>query len=379
MAIGQVTATSLNLRGGPNGTVLGFLVKGTAVDILGSDGKWLRVSTLEQPPRIGWVSGKFVAQGAPSSPLQPSPLVPQPSAAIPSSVPPAEDATHKVTVVGKKAIGPDGHAFATRSKGGFFTLGKTSLRAWLDAGSFPPVASASIVRVVRAVSLNEGRLEAINSYDNAFLSTGIFQWTAGSGGDPGELAGLLDIVRQNEPDAFEEYFGRHDLGVSMSSGGGQLATGFLTLAGKRLGASEKEQLRSAEWAYRFWRAGHDDKIRMSQLRCAASRIAIFLKLPAKGHPISAWLRSEEGIALVLDQHVNRPGHVPDTLEVAIGRLGGSPDPAGWSTAEEARLIDLYCEEREKTTMTDAAKRAGRIADCVLDGTLSDQRGSFSTS
>jgi hypothetical protein len=169
----------------------------------------------------------------------------------------------------------------------------------------------------------------------------------------------------------------HGLGATIVSTGGQLATGFLTLAGKRLESpADKAQLRSPEWAYRFWRAGHDDRVRVSQLGCAASRILVFHGLIARGYPISAWLTSEQGIALVLDEHVNRPGHVPDTLEAAIGRLGAKPDPTKWGTAEEARLIEIYCDEREKTNMTDPDKRAGRIADCVLDGTLSDIRGSF---
>jgi hypothetical protein len=215
-------------------------------------------------------------------------------------------------------------AFATTKNSGFFTLGKTTLRAWLDGKPTPAGQSVSVVRCIRAVSLNEGRLEAINSYDNAFLSIGIFQWTAGSGSDPGELAGLLEVVQTQSSEAYDEYFGRYKLGMKITSqGNGRLTTGYLTLDGKALDSpAEKQQLRAAEWAYRFWRAGHDDRVRLSELVCAGTRLPVFLNDQIRGHAVSAWFTSEQGIALVLDEHVNRPGHVPGTLGSAIGRLGG---------------------------------------------------------
>jgi SH3 domain-containing protein len=70
MAIGQVTATSLNLRNQPDGTALGFLVKGTPVTIHRKQGKWLEVTTIGvAPPKSGWVSGDFINQsGGPTPP-----------------------------------------------------------------------------------------------------------------------------------------------------------------------------------------------------------------------------------------------------------------------------------------------------------------------
>ena len=64
--------------------------------------------------------------------------------------------------------------------------------------------------------------------------------------------------------------------------------------------------------------------------------------------------SEYGVALLLDEHVNRPGHVPGTLGAALRQLttgSGLPDPTGWTDADEAKLLDLYLEARNGTSMT----------------------------
>jgi hypothetical protein len=140
--------------------------------------------------------------------------------------------------------------------------------------------------------------------------------------------------------------------------------------------TEKAQLRDATWAYRFWRAGHDETVRACEAALAASRIGTFLQRPAAGHTVGDWLTSEYGVALVLDEHVNRPGHVPRTLESAIGDLSGTIDLSQWGDREEANLIDRYIAARDGTNMTDAANRAIRIGDCVHRGELSDRRGSF---
>jgi hypothetical protein len=364
MAEGRVTATSLNLRDAPNGAMIGALGKGDSVTILETREGWLRVSTAGAAgTRLGWVSGEFVATIGASAPIP---------------VPPADDEAHRVTVAAGKAIGPDGSSFAVAHGGGFATLGVTTLDGWLAGGAAPPDLAPSVVRVVRAVSTNEGRLEAINSYDNAFLSAGLLQWTAGAGSAAGELAGLLGLVQRTSASTFDEYFGRYGLGFEVPSAvTGTPVTGFLTLSGSSLRTpSEKEQLRDASWAYRFWRAGHDDIVRACQAALAARRIDTFLDRPAAGRTVGDWLTSEYGVALVLDEHVNRPGHVPRTLESAIAGLTGSIDPGQWGDREEADLIELYIAARDTTNMTDPANRATRLCDCVRRGELSAKRGSF---
>jgi hypothetical protein len=365
MSDGTVTATSLNLRDAPNGTIIGSLPEGTVVAVLAENDGWLNVAKSGQESGIGWVAARFVRIGTAAGPV---------TAAEP--IPPADDAADPVTMEGTRAIGPDGARFATVQGPGFVTFGQTVLPDWLHAHPTPAGITQSIVRVVRAVSLNEGKLEAINSYDDAFLSFGMFQWTAGTGSAAGELAAFLALVQRTDPDAFAEYFGRYSLGVTVASA--SATTGFLTIDGSVLrSADDKQQLRGPEWAYRFWRAGHDDIVRRCELLHAAARIEQFHQKTTAGRPLSEWLTSECGIALVLDEHVNRPGHVPGTLEDAIANLPDTaPDPTSWSTDDEKALVKAYIEARNDTNMTKPAERASAIETCVNGGTLSDERGSF---
>ena len=358
MAEGQVTATSLNLRDAPNGAVIGLLRKGDRVTVLDAKDGWISVSAaVDGATKLGWANAKFIDTTL--------------GAAAPR---PADDDDAPVRVVSGKAIGPDGRAFASVHGKGFFTLGLTTLDSWLAANSANLNLAPSLIRVVRAVSRNEGRLEAVNSYDNSFLSFGLFQWTAGAQDQPGELAGFLSLIERNDAAVFQGHFGRHGLGVAMQSDG---KTGFLTLAGAALRKPEdKEILRSAEWAYRFWQAGQDEVVRRCELELAAGRVAQFLRLAVAGRTLRDWLSSEYGVALLLDEHVNRPGHVPGTLKHAIDALPAGVDPTRWDDRGEPDLISRYLVAREATNMTDPAKRAISIGDCVRAGTLSDKRSSF---
>lgn len=316
------------------------------------------------PPAGPGLAATAAAAAAPATP------------AAPANLPPADDAAHPASVSGKKAIGPGGKAFATVHRQGFFTIGLTTLDGWLAARPQQPAVSPSVLRVMKAVSINEGRLEAVNSWDNSFLSFGILQWTSGSAGGEGELPALLNHLLKADPAAYQECFGRYGLGVKVASS--VSTTGMLTLDNALLdGAAKKEQLRGVAWAYRFWRAGHHDAVRLAQFSWAAARINRFLNANAAGRPVRAWITSELGIAQLLDEHTNRPGHVPGSLALGIAAIGAG-DPTGWKTADEQRLIDAYLKARHartKSRMTDTVDRAKRIADLV-PGKLSAERGSF---
>ena len=147
-------------------------------------------------------------------------------------------------------------------------------------------------------------------------------------------------------------------------------------------ADKKENLRTLEWAFRFWRAGHEDAMRTVQIKQAMDRLHVFYRSPKHligGRVIADYVTSEAGIALLLDQHVNRPGHVPKTLSQAVDqltRVRGAGDPAGWSDAEERDLLTEYVALRSGTSMTDSDKRAQVVLEAVSRGIISDRRGSF---
>ena len=324
-------------------------------------------------------SGPVEGSAPPSPPAPTDGLAPPPPAPSPAALPPVDSPDQPVRMDGIHALTPDGRRFARRHKLGFFQIGSTTVRAFVDANpSAVQGISPAAIRIVSAVTENEGRFEAINSWDSAFLSVGILQWTAGQKSAEGEIAALLARVRDSDPAAFQECYGRFGIGVDITAGRN---TGFLTLDGQRLAnPAQKNKLRSAEWAYRFWRAAHHPAVRRAQLQLAVDRIASFSDRALHGHRLCDWLSSELGMAMILDQHVNRPGHVPDTLNAALAELLGTGslarDPSGWSADDEDRLLDRYVDHRANTSMTDQLQRANRLIALAERGSLSTQRGSF---
>lgn len=293
---------------------------------------------------------------------------------------PPEAQENDIRIKGTGFFGPTGK-FGTRKNKGLFNVGATSIGKFLaDNPKLFAGLSPSLTRVMRAVSENEGMLEAINSYDNAFLSFGPFQWTAGTGAAGGELAGLLDRLKISRLTAFNEYFGKNGLDIKIGPPKPRaLRTGFLVLNGQPLNtAARKSVLRKPIWGYRFWRAGHDTAVRACEIEHAMARIDVFYgsaRSALGGKAVSDFITSEFGVALLLDQHVNRPGHVPQTLVTAIKSFG-KKNPASWTTADERKVLAMYVTQRAKTSMTSSTKRANSIKKAVAAGELSDERGSF---
>jgi len=287
---------------------------------------------------------------------------------------------------GNKAVAPDGTVFGTRKNQGCFNFGNTSIADFVhaNASSFPNL-SASRLRVMSAVSVNEGKLEAINTFDNAFLTFGCFQWTVGAGDGAGELPAMINQLKQADATVFDQLLGQFGLDVaSVSSPPGQQPTGFFSLNGSvvRQASDKENKLRKLEMAFRFFRAGHDNTMRRVEVEYAASRIDLFFRdehHKIRNQFIADFVSSEFGVALILDEHVNRPGHVPGTLAGAVDQFiasTGKNDPATWNDQDEASLLNIYIQRRNNTTMTDSNNRANRIRQAVANGLASDRRGSF---
>lgn len=310
------------------------------------------------------------------------------SSSVPSTIP-AEPATPPAGTFrfeGKYAVAPDETVFAKKFRKGVFNYGQTTIREFVrrNRAAFSD-ASKSVLNIMEAVSENEGKLEAVNTWDNAFVTFGIFQWTLGVGNGRGELPALLSRLKREHAAVFQRYFGRYGLDVTEVRAGapekpGITPVGYFTLDGEKISkAVTKEKLRTLEWAYRFWLAGHDDIVRTVEIRQAMDRIQIFYdsaRHRIEGRPVSGYVSSEYGVALLLDQHVNRPGHVPKTLAEAVAKIDSRKDPATWNDEDERKVLDAYVDLRADTSMTYSDKRAQIIADAVDAGVISDKRGSF---
>ena len=97
--------------------------------------------------------------------------------------------------------------------------------------------------------------------------------------------------------------------------------------------------------------------------------------------IADYVTSEYGVALILDQHVNRPGHVPRTIAKAVAQLVeelGADRPQEWTNEEEQELLEICVRLRAATSMTDSDKRADNVRKAVAAGLASDRRGLYQT-
>lgn len=266
-------------------------------------------------------------------------------------------------------------------KKGLFTYGKNKPKEFIDSHTTSLSnlgLSKSLINVMLSVSENEGNLDAVNTWDNAFLSFGMFQWTLGTSTGAGELPALLKKLKNKTPSIFEKYF--YDFGLDVFEANN--ITGFLSLDGQVLNSSQrKEKLRTPIWAYRFWKAGQDEVVMAIEVEHASSRINSFYKstnYKVGDYFISDLVKSEYGVALLLDNHVNRPGYLADTLKKAL-KNSNLQSPNAWGTNEETKFLEEYLEIRKNygsTPMTDSDGRALVTKKYVSNGTISQERGSF---
>lgn len=238
--------------------------------------------------------------------------------------------------------------------------------------------TSGVLNMLMAVSENEGNLDAINTWDDSYLSFGMFQWTLGVKNDPGELPALVDKIKKHDFNIFQTYYGQYGLDTQLSNS----TSGFFTLKGVRLdSAAQKENLRSNEWAYYFWKSGQDPVVQVVEVQHAISRLDIFYKSDAykvNGYYIADLVTSQYGVALILDNHVNRPGYIAGCLGKALTNTGLT-NPTEWGAREEMKLIDEYINVRAtygKNPMTYANKRAEVTKKYLDKGFISADRGTF---
>ena len=239
--------------------------------------------------------------------------------------------------------------------------------------------SEAQIHVMASVSENQSNFDALNTWGKAIFALGMFQWSAGVDAQPGELPALLQRIKRADADLFARHFGRHGLDIDAAT---DKRTGFFTLGGQRLDTLPlKSKLRTPEWAFCFWRAAQAPQVQALQVVHACQRLHRFYGSGAatvKGHPIKRLITSQYGVALLLDNHVDRPAYLTACLAEAMHETGLA-DPENWDSAEELRLLDAYLEIRRtygKHPMTDAARRAAVTRNHVARGLLSDTRGSF---
>lgn len=243
----------------------------------------------------------------------------------------------------------------------------------------------SALQVMEAIAKNEGRMDAINSYDRGVLSIGTYQWTLGRDDKAGELPALLKKFRDQFPDSFRRHFAPLGIDVSQDT---NTTYGFLTLNNFAVNTPQaKEQFRDPAWGFRFWRALQEPDFQAVQVEHALDRLKNFYWKPSYavfGSLLSTVITSAYGVALLLDNHVNRPAWIKPCVELAMQQTGLS-NPSTFTDQNERDLIQAYLNVRHTytdgsiTPMSKSLIRAQAIYADVAAGKLSEARGSFQLS
>jgi LysM repeat protein len=238
--------------------------------------------------------------------------------------------------------------------------------------------SNSEINTLVATSRNEGNLDAVNTWDSNFLSWGMFQWTLGQNADPGELPALLKLIKAKQPEAFKTFFGNFGIDIGPSTGD---VTGLITLNGVLQNTvARKSAFRNNSWALRFALAGKEPLICSVQILHAINRFNTFYFVKDAGFDglsINDMLSSEYAAALLIDQHVNRPGHVKMVIKKALASLAITPQQlAAGKDDDEMKVIKKYIAIRNTTSMTDPQKRADVVKSFLDRGLISAKKKSF---
>lgn len=273
---------------------------------------------------------------------------------------------------------------------GVSTVGFHSIEKFVESNQNKLVQqldlTQSALAVVKAVAENEGRLDGINTYDKGFLSFGIFQWTLGGSEAKGELPALLKKIKALYPATFRTYFSDYGINVTEDT---DTTYGFITYNGSPVKTSYlKDQFRDPSWAFRFWRAGQEADVQAVQVEHAIGRLKNFYWKPnsaVQGYNLNQLITSSYGVALLLDNHVNKPSWVSKCLDLGLMQAGVPVNPATWTDADEQQVLASYLQVRETyqeknlPPMTESRLRATKIYRKVQEGKLSDRRGSFQIS
>jgi LysM repeat protein len=238
--------------------------------------------------------------------------------------------------------------------------------------------STSEINTLLATSQNEGNLDSINTWDNSYLSWGMFQWTMGDFGNAGELPALLKLIKAKQPAAFKTFFG--DFGIDIAPATNDVS-GFITLNNVLQNTdARKTAFRNNNWALRFALAGKEPAVCAVQVLHAINRFNRFYFVKDAdfgGFSINDMLSSEYAASLLLDQHVNRPGHVKKVVTAALSQSGiTAKQMANGTDADELKVINKYIAIRRATSMTNSDTRAKVVQHFLNKGLIKATKKSF---
>lgn len=237
-----------------------------------------------------------------------------------------------------------GPAYGGRIPPSAFIGGQANL---LNPRADPRVAAR--LRIVEAIAVNEGFLDAVRMRDRGILSIGMQQWSAHA---DLELPALLAHYEQMAPDEFELFFGLYDLDVRSNGQDAQGNPRFMLqrvepngnrvdlvawnarrdfFGGTTAGATTTFR---TDWAARSREAAIASlRFRAAEVLEAAGRLDRIVRevgsitVGGAQVPLTTLITSQLGVALIFDAHINQPAHVPADLQAAANAAGPQPNAA----------------------------------------------------
>lgn len=260
------------------------------------------------------------------------------------------------------------------------------------------IKTPSEKNVLSAMSANEGDFDSVQAYDSEIVTVGAMQKTV----NPQGLGELPTQLRQfaNDPATsglFERVMGSKGYGIESTAT--TSTKGVTTYSNDTLyftdptkadakpitGAALDDLIqtnpdRQAELLGPFRELGRTPEFQRKQVLDFNDRLvgAVGKKPAGYSYPISSYVSSERGSALVLDQDVNRPGFVKTDFGSALDTFyadnpAAPKNPNLWTAVQRAQfepdIVDNYSAVRRGTDM------AGRATKLAAAG-LSDNPGSL---
>nr|WP_294976648.1 hypothetical protein [uncultured Pseudomonas sp.] len=235
-------------------------------------------------------------------------------------------------------------------------------------------------QIICVMTENEGKIEAVQSYDSELITAGAMQKTVNPSG-AGELPAQVLKFKNSHPSLYAEHFEAR--GWHLDTSGDQPEMYYQSdewengdkLEGEALKDSLRKDCSAASFNHVI------DCLPVASMACAIStpeyitlqimdfieRLRRALSTVPTDYSFTAGtlFKSKLGKALVLDEHINRPGNVADDIGKALDDFFAahpniSKQIATWGsdhTTNENRIISLYGPHRN---MTDASGRYEKL-------------------
>ena len=178
--------------------------------------------------------------------------------------------------------------------------------------------SRQLAEALEFVSKNEGKFDAINSYDKAAFSFGFIQFAGETGG--GTFPNMMALIKDRNPSLFEEAFGRFGIDVEYTYRNDKYDPASMvvfTPDGKRYVGTDAEKYIRADKVLHgvFVRAGQNIEIAKLQVLAAVQEyvkpaLNAKISLNANGvsvnrEPVTDFINSAGGITVLIDLAVNQ--------------------------------------------------------------------------